>query len=126
MAENVTAGDEVRVFDVNGRRMGQPEGGWPGTVVKVTPSRAYIVYAGIYGIRARETGEPFALEDGCKIDRMRHRRFKTLEQADRDQRMAAARLLLRLHGIVLDLRHALSLEQAEALAEVAAAWELED
>ena len=32
---DIKVGDEVLVFDVNGRRMGQPEGGWPGEVTKV-------------------------------------------------------------------------------------------
>ena len=42
----VSAGDAVKVFDVNGHRNGQPEDGWDGTVLKVGRVLVHIDYPG--------------------------------------------------------------------------------
>lgn len=122
MTSQVQPGDEVRVFDVNGRRMGQLEGGWPGRVVKVGRTRVYIAYAGA-AFGKQEAGEPFSLETGKRIDAYGHRWFKTLAQAEQDARREAARKILRDHGIILDWDRQFSVEQAEQLAAVVQGWD---
>jgi hypothetical protein len=42
--DSIEAGDEVRVFDVNGRRARQPDGGWKGTVTKIGRTLIHIDY----------------------------------------------------------------------------------
>ena len=116
----VQAEDEVRVFDRNGKRAGQPEGGWPGRVVKVGTKRAFITYAAV-AWNKRETGEPFNLEDGHTRDGFRW--FRTLAQADEDARLDAAKATLRKHGIQIEWSAKLALPQIEALAKVAATFD---
>jgi len=105
--------DEVRVFDTNGRRAGQPDGGWPGIVVKVGRTLAHIDYGD-----TRERIETFRLSDGRRNDDYGHRYFLTLEQVAGRDRKAEAVAVLRARRIVLDHGHSLTLEQIEALAEV--------
>lgn len=107
----VKQGDEVRIFDQNGARIGQPEGGWPGTVVKIGRSLVTIEYRG--------KQDPFRLDTRVINDRYGHRWFKTLEQAAEDERLRVALATLKAHSIRLDSGHGLTVEQIEALAEVA-------
>jgi hypothetical protein len=107
----VKAGDEVRVFDVNGKRVGQPESGWPGTVVKVGRTLAHVAY----GART----ETFRISDGTRNDAYEHRYFLTMADARRETRRAAADAVLRERKIQLDYGNLLTIEQIEALAEVA-------
>jgi hypothetical protein len=116
----VQAEDEVRVFDRNGTRVGQPEGGWPGRIVKVGRTRAHITYKGVPW-RQEETGESFSLEDGHNRDGFRW--FCTLAEVEHDERMEAAKVTLRKHGIVFDFGARLTLDQVEALAKVAATFD---
>ena len=110
--------DEVRVFDTNGSRAGQPEGGWMGHVVKVGRTLAHIDYGD-----TRERIETFRLADGRRNDDGGRRYFLTLEQvAERDRRHEADEVL-RVHGVELSHRHSFTIEQREALAEVVKAWE---
>jgi hypothetical protein len=111
----ISVHDEVRVFDVNGKRMGQPEGGWPGRVVKVGRTLVYIEYR-------RGPAEAFRLADGGRNDKMGQRRFCTAEQAERDASKAAAVALLRAHGIDLNHRVKLTVAQVEELAGVVEKW----
>lgn len=88
-------GDAVKVFDVNGRRMGQPEGGWDGTVVKVGRKLAYIDYPGGYGRGPRA----FRLDTRRSNDGYAHRSVKTPDEASADAALAAAWERLRLLGL---------------------------
>lgn len=116
----VKAEDEVRVFDRNHQRVGEPVGGWPGRVVKVGRTRAHITYQGApWG--KHETGESFSLEDGHNHDGFRW--FCTLAEVEHDERMDAAKATLRKYGIVFDLGARLTLDQVEALAAVAATFD---
>jgi hypothetical protein len=113
--------DEVRVFDTNGSRVGQPEGGWLGIVVKVGRTLAHIDYGD-----ARERIETFRLSDGRRNDDNGRRYFLTLEQIAERERRATAIAVLKKRRIVLDHGHGLTTEQIEALAEVVKTWDSED
>ncbi|MGS2645884.1 beta barrel domain-containing protein [Streptosporangium sp. G12] len=67
-------GQEVRVFDVDGAEMGQPEGGWPGKVIKVGRRYATVSYRG-------RTGQ-FLLGTGRINDAYGHQWIMTLEQVE--------------------------------------------
>ena len=111
---NLEVGDEVRVFDRNGSHMGQPPGGWPGKVVKI--GRKYVTVE--YGSRS----DLFDKETGRLKDSHGHRRVETLEQVALEARQDRAIQTLRSHGIDLRRGHRLSLEQIEALAQLAATF----
>lgn len=85
-------GDPVRVFDVNGRRMGMPSDGWPGTVVKVGRALVTIEHPG-------SRGQVFRLDGQRSNDGYAHQSFKTLEQAADDVRRGAALESLTAAGI---------------------------
>jgi hypothetical protein len=103
----VTAGEEVRVFDVNGHRAGQPEGGWPGRVVKAGPKLVTISYEGHTAVFRREEGEA--------NDQFGHQSFETLEEADAKLRAEAAKSALRALGVDIAGRCALTTSQLEAM-----------
>ena len=105
------AGDEVRVFDVNGKRVGQPDGGWPGTIVKVGRTLVHVAY--------RSRTETFRIDGGASNDGYEHQHFLTMTEAAVRNRHGAARAILRTHKIALEYGHGLTLDQIEALAEVA-------
>lgn len=42
--KNLKVGDPVRVFDLNGSRVGQPPGGWEGTVTKKGTKLVTVAY----------------------------------------------------------------------------------
>lgn len=103
-------GDEVCVFDVNGNRMGQPDGGWIGKVVKVGRTLVYIEY----GART----DKFEIDTGKRPDSYRHRSFKTVQQAADDQLRQAAETSLSDLGVIIEwrVRSQLSADQMEAIA----------
>lgn len=111
-------GDEVRVFDVNGNRLGQPEGGWVGTVTKVGRKLVTIQTGDGYN------GEKqYRLEDQMANDNYGHRRFKTLEQAAQDERRAEAMDVLRNAGINFGYRAIpFTVDQLEELAALVQSW----
>jgi sulfite reductase beta subunit-like hemoprotein len=106
---DIKAGDEVRVFDVNGKRMGQPEGGWPGTVEKVGRK--------LVDIRYRGRVQSFRLDTRRSNDGYAHQSFKTPEQAAVDGRHARAADFLQECRISMPYT-AYSAEQLEALADL--------
>ena len=110
--EKIKVGDKVRVFDVNGRRMGQPDGGWEGEVVRVGSKLAGITYGGY-------APKMFRLDTGSANDSYGHQSFLTIEQAEGKARKDAAVQILWEHKVILDFGHKLTTEQIEALAEVA-------
>jgi hypothetical protein len=112
---DVKPGDEVRVFDVNGARVGQPVGGWTGEVVKVSPKLVHITYGGWYGDRPKA----FRRDTGRANDAYEHQCFMTLDEVAEAERGAAARTVLREHKITLEHGNRLTVAQLEALAEVA-------
>jgi hypothetical protein len=120
--QNLKVGDEVRVLDTNGRRVGQPDGGWIGRVEKVGRTLVTVSYP---GCRPAE-GEKFSMTDGCKPnDAYRHRHIHTVDEVERQARRSAAVAVLRKHGVDLSHRFMRTIEQIEALAEVVKTWDQE-
>jgi hypothetical protein len=112
MTEKLTVGQEVRVFDVNARRRGQPHDGWAGTITRVGRTLVYIDYPG-----SREP-KAFRIDGGAANDQYGHQSFLTLDEAAKQARMAAAVDVLHQHGLRPDFGHALPLEQVEAIAAI--------
>ena len=110
MMSDLKVGDEVRVFDTNGPRMGQPAGGWPGVVTSV--GRKYLTID--YGTKT----EKFEFDGRRANDPHGHRRFKTPDEVASDERRHRAIAPLEAHKIRLESGHRLTLEQIEALADV--------
>jgi hypothetical protein len=111
--EKFEVGQKVKVFDVNGRRRGQPKGGWEGEIVKVGRKLVTITYPGHYRPKA------FRIDDQMANDEYRHQSFSTLEQAEQTERRQRA--MDTLNGIGLDRSYdgeKLTLEQLEALVNV--------
>lgn len=107
-----TVDQEVRVFaSPDARYSSQPEGGWAGTVTKVGPTYVYV--------RHLPNGNPQAYDLKTGHCRDRDLFIKTLEEAALDDRHAVANQTLHDHGVRLHWNHQLTLEQLEALAEVA-------
>lgn len=87
-------GDEVRVFDVNGRRNGMPKGGWPGTVTAVGRKLMTVSYGGY-------RNEKFRMDTGRVNDNYGHQYIMTEEEViDRDLATSAEK---RLKDVGLDL-----------------------
>jgi hypothetical protein len=112
MTEKLTVGQEVRVFDVNARRRGQPHGGWAGTITRVGRTLVYIDYPG-----SREP-KAFRIDGGAANDQYGHQSFLTLDEAARQARRTAALGVLHEHGLRLDYGHSLPLEEIEAIAAI--------
>lgn len=106
----VKRGDAVVVLGQAGRAAA----GIPGVVVKVGRKLATI--------RAGGRDDTFRLDTRVINNPYARLRFETPEDADRILRDRAARSLLRRCGIELNFRFTYTLEQVEALAEVAATF----
>jgi preprotein translocase subunit YajC len=102
-------GDEVRVFDVNGRRMGQPEGGWSGKIVKVGRTLVTIEYS--------HKTKTFRMDRRTVNDNYGHQYFKTLGEVADDQRLKRATAAIEERGVELVRGHRLTLDQIERLAD---------
>lgn len=111
MSAKYEVGQEVRVFDVNGRHHGQPEGGWKGEIVRVGRKLVSVDFPG-YGSKA------FRIDDQRANDNYRHQWFRTLEEVALIERKDKAREVLKSVGLELSLKNGLTVEQLEALAEV--------
>ena len=110
-AEKLTVGQEVRVFDVNGSRMGQPPGGWPGTITGIGRTLVHVDYG-------RRGPQAFRI-DGCRAnDQYGHQSFLTLREVAQEARRTAAVWTLGAHGVRLDPGHDLTLEQIEAMSTI--------
>lgn len=115
-------GDTVKVFDVNGKRRGQPEGGWDGKVLKVGRKLVTIEYPG-----GRWGGRQFRLEDGRANDTYgSHTLFLTLPEVALRQRRQDAIASLRRHGVEIERCCNLTAHQSEVLAETCSQFERED
>lgn len=104
-------GDRVQVFDINGARMGQPRGGWDGTVVKVGRTLIHVDYPGQYG----RGPKAFRLDDGRANDNYRHQSLRTVERAAADMHRMELCSRLRAAGIDLRMGYDFSIETLEAL-----------
>ncbi|TMR10080.1 hypothetical protein ETD86_40870 [Nonomuraea turkmeniaca] len=101
-------GDEVRIFDVNAKRMGQPEGGWVGKVTKVGRTLITVHYSGGYK-------KVFRRDDGYANDNYRHQHIETPEMAARKTQREDAIATLRSHGIDLAYGHRFTNEHLEQM-----------
>lgn len=109
-------GEQVRIFDVNGKRLGQPVEGWPGEIVKVGRKLAHIHYNG--GVRT------FDIETRQRNDDFHHQRFETSE----DRQRSASVDFLCLQGITVAYgrRSNFTNAQIEALAALVRSFTEED
>lgn len=116
----VKAGDEVRIYDANGKRLHQPDGGWPGEVVKAGRTLAHITSSHPYF-----QGKPlaFRLDDGRRNDRYGHQRFLTMDEVEERERRRAALAIIEQRGLQEKTRHGVSLEVLEAVATALTAYE---
>lgn len=115
VAAAIEVDQEVRVLPLGLiMNYGAPPGGWVGHITKITPKQVHIKYGDITDVFDRRS------------QRIRYgdiaRKFRTLPQMEMDERRRAAGAILREHGIELSKRRNYSLEQVEALAEVARTW----
>ena len=114
----LTEGQEVRVFDVNGTRMGQPAGGWPGTVTRVGRKLFEATYEGHASGRRPQR---FRLEGGHSDDAYGHQFVRTLEQVALTGRHDTAIKILLAHGLQFSStcwRDQITLAELEAVAVV--------
>ncbi len=104
----IKAGDKVTIY--SGGRRGA---GWAGEVVKVGRTLAHIRYHGRV--------ETFRLDSQVKTGMQTGPRtyFKTADDTALRKRREAAEALLKEHHITLEHRGTFTLEQVEALADVA-------
>jgi hypothetical protein len=104
-------GDRVQVFDINGPRRGQPEGGWDGTVAKVGRTLIHVNYSAKY----RHRPQVFRMDTGRSNDSYSHQFIQTVEEAARRQYVGKLRTRLRAGGIDLSMRHTFTTQTLEAL-----------
>lgn len=109
--EGLRQGDEVRVFDVNGRVMGQPEGGWVRRVQKVGRSLVHVESV------AGRGSDSYRIKDGRANDRWEHRHIETLEQYEKRAKAEAVRAVLWSVGLDSH-RSKLSEGHLQAIAEL--------
>lgn len=114
---DIKLGDEVRVFDVNGSRMGQPEDGWPGKVVRVGRKLVDITYGGRV--------QTFTIADRLSSDRYNHQYFQTPEEAALDARRDEALKTLRDRRVSLGHGKTFTVEQIEQLAALVRSFDKE-
>ena len=124
---DIKIGDEVRVFPTRYRRgASAPEGGHRGTVTKVARKYATATYEKTQTWLGREETRPvtveFDMETGMERDRDSQYGYsvRTPGQVELDLRRNAALTALRASGIEFrpGREYRITLEQAEALAEV--------
>jgi hypothetical protein len=108
--KDIYVGMKVKVFDVNSRRSGQPDGGWDGTVTAVRRTKCDIDYGD-----ARQ--RTFGIESQHVEDAYRHRYFRTLEEAETVARTSAARAVIN-DKIVREGMSRIPLEKLEAIAAI--------
>jgi hypothetical protein len=110
--KDIYVGMKVKVFDVNGRRLGQPDEGWDGEVVAVRRTKCDIEYG---------SGDPrqrtFDIDSQHVEDNYRHRYFRTLEEAETVARTSAARAVIN-DKIVREGMSRIPLEKLEAIAAI--------
>jgi hypothetical protein len=124
------AGDEVLVF-INRRHVHTPEGGWPGTVTKVSRKYAIAEYDYEYTSIGRSVTDRRSVEFDMTNGHERGDassygiRVRTPGQVAQDQRRRTALAALKAAGIEFrpGREYTLTLEQAEALAEVVKGWD---
>lgn len=110
--KDIYVGMKVKVFDVNGRRLGQPDGGWDGEVVAVRRTKCDIEYG--RGGRGERT---FDIDSQRIEDNFGHRYFRTLEEAETVARTSAAREVIN-EKIVREGMSRIPLEKLEAIAAI--------
>lgn len=104
------------MFDVNGARMGQPHGGWVGTITKVGRTLVHVKYG---------TGwqpETFRIEGQHRNDKFAHQWFLTLDEAAEKQERSDLVAKLKTHRLSFDM--GFSNIPINKLRAVAAALEL--
>lgn len=130
---DIKPGDEVRVLKRRSRHDPFPADGYAATVTKVGRKYATATYEvtgtdSSGGERRYERSVEFDMETGIERGHssMSGYYVRSPEQFERDKRRAAARDLLRDHGIEFSQRHPLpTLEQLEELAAVVKHWDME-
>jgi hypothetical protein len=108
---NLTVGQKVIVFDGIGGRIKRHDG----AVAKVGRKLVTIKWP-LFIANPYET--QFRIEEGKENDGYGHRWFKTLEQAEADDRLHEARKTLNDAGLLIDYRCKLTNPQLEELAGI--------
>lgn len=106
---NLTVGQKVKVYDNVGRQVQV----FDGTVVKVGRKLVTVQWA-FGGFSPAET--QFRMDEGTENDGYGHRWFKTLDQAETDDRLTAAREVLRNARVSIERASPLTGPQIEELA----------
>lgn len=108
-------GDKVKVFDRNGRRAGQPDGGWDGEIVKVGSKYVHIAYPG------KANPQAFHPDTRQASDTNSFRSFlpadEAKDQAEANRRRADAERVLGSYGLRVMAGAGTPLEVVEAVAE---------
>lgn len=114
--EDVAVGDRVQVFDVNGRRAGQPPGGWDGTVVRKGHK--------LIDVEFGHTTQTYRIDTGQWNNRdfATHSWIRTPEEAQRNQRRGEALTRIRELGFNDTGRVSHSLETLEAVVKTLEAY----
>lgn len=107
---SLKVGDPVKVFDINGIRMGQPPGGWDGVVAKVGRKLVTVEYGC--------SRKVFRLDSGRANDDFGHQSVQTVEQAAEDARRQAVLDRLGSSGIKVERGFTHSTDTLEALVAV--------
>jgi len=108
--QDIFVGMKVKVFDVNNRRSGQPDSGWDGVVSAVRRTKCDIDY-----------GDPqrtFDIERQRVEDGYGHRFFKTLQEAEADERYNAAKKVIVASGLTKGDVTRIPLHKLEAIAAI--------
>lgn len=108
---NLTVGQKVKVYD----NIGQSLSVHDGSVMKI--GRKLVTIQWDFG-GFSPTDSVFRIEEGTENDNYEHRWFKTLEQAESDDRLAEARKVLRDADIPVGFRCVLTNSQIEELAAI--------
>ena len=103
----IRVGDQVRVFDQNGVRVGQPAGGWIGVVQAV--GRKYATIS--YNFRVSK----FELADHYINNALRNRWYATPEEFDLHSRRLRAITTLHEAGITVERNCTLPLDDLETI-----------
>lgn len=108
--EDLFEGQEVRVYDKNGTRAGQPLGGWAGTITKV--KRDYVT---VWYDRSQRLSE-FRIDSQYTKDGFRY--FRTLEEVELADRQTHVRGVLIAHGLRTDIPCTVPLGKLERIVEI--------
>ena len=111
--KKLKVGEEILVFDTNGTKVGQPEGGWVGQVISVGPKYITVKYPGGSGVNKTTQ---FGVESWR--NHTGFRQLRTREEHILVKRRAQADVVLREHKVYFGTGNTFTLEQIEQIAKL--------